>query len=207
MRKKIILFLIILLTVFVFGYYYLAEFNIIKSNLMVNDVKIVGDISYFNKASQLETYLNLDITYKPEEEIMELRKNIIKVNFKWELTPEKMLESYEQNELYYPPYLVIIQPEQWTYLGTGPCPSSISSVGSLPGEIYENVLNGNLDYDWNNVKDKALIKVLQPISFAQGIANIAYLNQSNNSISKEFKGYFIYYNPITKTGWFKPVEF
>lgn len=77
---------------------------------------------------------------------------------------------------------------------------------SLPGEIYENVLKGNLDYDWNNIKDKALIKVLQPKSFAQGIANIAYLNQPNTSISKEYKGYFIYYNPITKTGWFKPVE-
>lgn len=206
MRKKVVIFSITILIILLFGFYYLNESKN-TNNLNANDVNVSGYISYFGKASQLETYLNIDLTYKSEKEITKLRENTIKVNFTWELVPEKQLESYQQNELYYPPYLVIIQPGNWDYLGTGPRQSSIASVGSLPGEVYENVLKGNPDYDWENINEKGLIKVIQPKSFAQEIANIAYSKRTNENVSKEFKGYFIYYNPVSKTGWVKQLSF
>lgn len=202
---KIITILLSSFVLFFVIYHYIENTSTI--NLLENEVKVSGYTSSLGTVSQIENYLNIDLRNKPER-VKELRENMNIINFKWELSSTKAIESYKKNELYFPPYLIIVQPEQWTYLGTGPCPSlMIESVGSLPGEIYENVVNGNLDIEWNSIKNKALIRVIKVKSFEQGYANVAYLKHSNDANIEGFIGYFIYYDPTIKTGWYKQVQF
>ncbi|KKM08905.1 hypothetical protein SY88_20750 [Clostridiales bacterium PH28_bin88] len=199
--RKAPLLLLLILMIFAVGGCSSAE-----SVLRPDDVLLSARVAPFTSVPMYRSYFGVDQPL-PEKEAEKIMRNFIRVDMYWDLRLEKKWDNQGSTKFYYSPYLIVIPPKEEVVYAGGHRGVNLHTVGAaLPHEVLENVLKDNKDYNWAKMSEERFGYVLHARSFEQGSTSLAFLKNINSDITPTFKIYFIYYDPLAKQGWVRPIK-
>ncbi len=168
-----------------------------KHGIQSSDVELSAAARPFYDENEYMIYMNKSDTTGIE--------NTIRIDIMWNIVNRNLIKS---NNLYYPPYIIVIPSDNdLKYYGTNKnIPILFEGRGSISSEIIDNVLKGNEEYDWENIDSIGYFHARSK-SFEQGFLTFAFSKEDlDPQETMLFKIIFIYYDPESKTGWFKQID-